>query len=126
MDTPSNPVAAVASFTRPQFSFTFPEGARMFPTDPRVVVLQPITIGEERLANRSAEDKQTEFGVEAVKHALVSADGQPLSWDAGVRERFLESLSPPVRQLLVAAYSRIHLPKKEDTDSFFASMKAVV
>lgn len=124
----ANPVAeaqALAS-ARPRFEFTIPESERDYPSDPRTVTFQLISIAEENMANQAAESTKNPFAYEALKHAVVAANGSPVTWDAGAKERFIEGCSAKVRTLLLRAFERLHAPSAKGSDDFFASMKASV
>lgn len=115
----SNPAAAAAQLdtSRPRFTFRVPEETRSLPGDPSTVTLQMVTAGEEAKIMESGGKT-----IVALRYSLVEADGKPISWDNGGRERFVEALSPKVRALLGLAYGKIHMPSDKSVDDFLGTM----
>jgi hypothetical protein len=128
VQNPDSPQGAAQALTagRPKYQFKIPEKARVWTTDPAVVVLREITLAEEQSANTSAGGFGYKFTMECVKHSIVSADGRAITWEAGQKDIFLEGLSPKVRDLLTRAYGRIHQPVEEESEDFFGSMTTVL
>jgi hypothetical protein len=122
--TSDDPVSA--SVARPRFKYKIPEAARSWPSDPVEIVMRQITLGEEQAAAQVAGEQGYKFAWEATKHAIVSADGRPITWDDGGKERFIEGCSPKVRELLLKVYRRIHQPTPEVDADFFGSEAVVV
>lgn len=119
-----NPVAQAAALDskRARYEFTIPEKMRRWPTDPRVVELREITLAEEMAAAKAAGAEGIRYVYEGLKHSVVSADGKPITWDAGGKEQFLEGCSPTVRELLTKAFGHLHQPPAAEADDFLASM----
>jgi hypothetical protein len=109
----------------PSYVFIIPATVRAWISDPTTVSLREITLAEEMSASQMASGGFG-FAYECLKHAVVSADGQPITWDEAGKERFLEGCSPRVRNLLVKAFSKLHEPAKKEEEDFFAEMRVVV
>lgn len=114
-------MAAPKVSSRPRFTFKVPESARLFPEDPTSVTLVPVTIEEEQMALKTSEANKTPLGHELAKMSVVAANGKALDWAGGERDSFFGKCSPPVRQLLMTAWSNVNVPKKEIEDDFLAS-----
>lgn len=119
-----NPGAQVAALdsARARYEFTIPDKARRWPTDPKVVELREITLQEEMAAAKAAGAEGIRYVYEGLKHSVVSADGRPITWDAGGKEAFLEGCSPLVRELLTKAFGHLHQPAADSSADFLASM----
>lgn len=119
--SPTNPQAAASTLGTARRKYRVPDAVRG-PNDPAEVVLREITLAEEKLANaRSKSPSGDELAYEMLKHSIVEADGQEISWDAGGKERFLEKVSPQMRQLLLQAFNKIHIPRDSAVTDFLAS-----
>lgn len=122
MKTPPTDLAPRPEKKRPRFTFAIPESARLSPDDPRKVTLVPVTLAEELMAQKAAEASKSPVGYELAKMSIIAVDGKPLDWASGARETFLETVSAPVRQLVMAAYVRVNNPAPEAEKDFLASM----
>lgn len=108
---------------RPKFKYTIPAESRLSDADPRTIALQPITLGEEAQALKSGSNT---LAYELLKYALVEVDDKPITWENSAKEKFLEQVSPGVRQLLLIAYDQIHNPSDAVKRDFFASRAVAV
>lgn len=106
-----DPIAASMASTRPRFTYSIPDEARLFASDPREITLEPLTMAQEQMALKAAS-AGGHVGFELAKHAVVAVDGRPLTWEGGAKDKFLETVSPPVRQLVLLAYDQIHNPNE--------------
>lgn len=109
-----------------RYSFTVPARSRSWPSDPEKVVMQPITVAEQTRAAEIAGGIGLRFAYESMKASIVEANGTPVTWEDGGKEKFLEGCSPAVRELLLAAYHKIHNPPDRDSEDFLASMTTEV
>lgn len=107
---------------RPRFTYTIPEKARQFPSDPKSITLSPITAGEEKDANDASDGAKTPLAYELVKRSAVAIDGKAIDWSKGDGD-WLERCSPKVRQLVFEAFSRVNRPDEDATKDFLASEK---
>ena len=115
-------IARQQSEARVKHAFTLPDSARSA-SDPKVIVLQEITMLEEKLAAKNAEvNKQLAY--ESLKYSLYSADGVVIPWEK--IDSFLGGCSPRCRDLLLKAYLATHYAKDVDTESFLASETQIV
>lgn len=110
---------------RPRFTFKVPETARMA-NDPHEITVRAITVGQESMANQAAEAPGVSVVYELLKHSIYAADGKPVLWDADSKDRFIESCSPKVRQLLMEAYKKVCMPSGKERDDFLSSMTVAV
>jgi hypothetical protein len=123
----ANPTGAVIQLDslRPRFEFKIPESERTLPGDPSVVVLREITVAEEQQASQAASGQGIKYVYEAVKYSLVEADGKPIGWADGGKERFLEGCGARVRALLIRAYDSLHMPKEQTATDFLATRRLI-
>lgn len=110
----------VPSSKGPKYTFRMPLRSRILPTDPESITLKLLTLEEELQGNKLVESSKNLL--EKVALALVAVNGRAVNWASGSVDTLVGSWSPPCRQLLIAAYTSIHLPNDEDTTSFLATV----
>jgi hypothetical protein len=66
-------------------------------------------------------ERSANIAMELAKEALVEADGQKLSTADATVDTFWKELDPRLRQLVLAAYTKIHGAEDGDVDSFLES-----
>jgi hypothetical protein len=120
---PTAPLSLVS--TRPRFTYDVPEAARLFSTDPKEITFEPLTLGQEKQALQASSTAGA-LGYELAKHALVAADGKPITWENAGKDKFLEELSPPCRQLVLHAYDDIHNPSMTVKEAFLKGRRTAV
>lgn len=101
-----------------RFTFTIPGSVRVT-GDPMTITLVPLTLKQDLDGNKLME-REGAWG--KVKMALSQVDGRPVNWASGEVDEVIESMSPPVRELVMAAYIRIHMPPGQAVDDFLGSM----
>lgn len=116
------PDLTAPTLPRPRYSFTIPESARAFPSDPHQFIIVPITVSEEKQANEVAEGTKSPLIFELIKHAVVELDGRPLSWN-GTERDWIDRASPKVRELVFAAFAKVNKPDADEMKSFLDSLK---
>jgi hypothetical protein len=128
IQNPASPQAAAQTIAagRPKYRFTFPESVRRWASDPQSIVMKELTLAEEQMANTVANGFGYKMTLECLKHTIIEVNGQPLTWDGAAKETFLEGCSPPVRDLLIQAYVRLHQTKEDAREDFFASMTTAI
>ena len=120
-----NPLAEVSKVSnRTRYTFTLPDKLRERETDPKVVVLQEMSLTDEQRATARAKDgPASAISYELLKASVVEADGRPVTWNNAEKERFVEGLSSKARAALLHAYAKIHVPDDKDVADFLGSMK---
>lgn len=100
------------------YRFAIPQASRKSETDdPRVVVLRELDYELSNLA-RSRGD-----GEKGVQLALWKVDDRYVDHGISEGEHYWSRWSAKVRNLIKAAFVKIHLPEDDETESFFASME---
>lgn len=114
--------------TRPRFEFDVPETARMYPEDPRKVVMVPLRVSDDLEASAIAQARSFNAAVltlEQIRRSVVAIDGKQIDWAVPGGAEWIERTSPPLRDLLIKAYNKIHTAPEDASKAFLASMKAV-
>lgn len=120
-------LAATKQRKRPRYTFTIPPGSRLFDTDPTTVTFVPITVDEELIAVKTAKaNGSAGASQELIKITLVAADGKELDWGSGARDSLYEKASPPVRQHIIEAWTKVNTPPEEASKAFLGSMRVEV
>jgi hypothetical protein len=111
---------------RPQMHVSFRDQDRLYETDPREVVLQPLTLSQELDAERATDGQSGGAKiVEQLKRAIVSVDGRKLDAGRAEHDQFLEACSPQVRRRLEASYLKLAFGDGK-LDDFLASQTKLV
>jgi hypothetical protein len=103
---------ATSGIRRPIYTWTIPEEARLFSTDPASFTMTPYTVADEIDAIKIAKvtgNLQYEF----IKKAVVQLNGQPVS-----DPDWLEKTSPPTRRLFSDALDDMLLPSDKTMSDF--------
>lgn len=119
-------MTAAAIFTPPtlalpEYTYTIPESAREWTTDPRKVTIRSFPVGTE-LDAMNALTNINAMAYELLQRCTVKIDGQPN--DQGLN--FIEKWSPKVRTLMTRAINKRFLPTDEETKDFLESEEVVV
>jgi hypothetical protein len=125
---PAQPGSIEASLLAkiPRHTFTIPETAKEFASDPTTVVLRQLTYAEETQAFAAAELRKTSFNYEGAMRAMVEADGKAITWTNNEKEIFFSGLSNKVRDLVIRAFAKVALPTVGEANDFLASEKITV
>lgn len=121
---------AIPTLSRPYVTFTVPEGARQFETDPKEVVFRPLTVRNEIEANKAArltDAPDAALPYELMRQGADAVDGKKVDWSTD-DPQWVERTSPKCRELLLRGWLQVNRlgESKEDkqaTNDFFASMK---
>jgi len=125
MTTSAASVLNPATLERATYTFTIPDGARIFPdSDPTSVVMQAYTMGQEidaaRAANATGAAQALEY--ELVRRSVIKVNGKAADQGGD----WLDKCSPPVLRLLCRALNKINFPSEADGKAFLDSMKQSV
>jgi hypothetical protein len=115
--------AAAAESRVPRYTFTIPETSRTRPTDPKTVAIRELLYMEEKAGYKAADNGGNNWQYECAMRALYACDGKKLTWDNDEKQTRFESLSQPVRDLVVSAYLKFCVPSKKDREDFFNSVE---
>lgn len=105
---------------------TYKVPAKDWPDGPKELTLVELTPDEELLALARAAGRPGARTQELVKQCVVGADAAVLSPADSSVDELWGKMPSRVRELVTAAYQRIHLPKEEEVDDFLATEKATV
>lgn len=108
----------------PKYTFTFPDSARLLDTDPKTITIAPLTLAQELEGNKVAEAGNNVFAKVAM--SICAIDGKAVDWVGGGLDAAIEKCSPKVRDLIMRAYLKVHMPAQEDTAAFLDSMATTV
>jgi len=113
----------LAKKSRPVHVYKVPMGV-----DPSIesVGLVEITSDEELMAEKLAHGDRGRIPIELAKSMISEIDGKRVSQADGSVDSAWERMTPKMRNLITSAYVRLHIPQKEETDSFFASLEVKV
>jgi len=98
------------------YKIDIPETARVFPGDPRQVVMRPYTLGQELQATKVAR-AGGDLDVELLRHSVTEIDGKPAA-----DKEWPERTSAKVRNLLIRAQVRINMPSEGELEGFLAQL----
>lgn len=85
-----------------------------------------LTGNEYEMALGRARTNPMRLALELPKTALYSIDGQRVSLADGSADRAWEKLGGKGRDLVVAAYGKLHNPEQGEVDAFLQSRKVTV
>jgi len=88
---------------------------------PEKIGLRPLTAEQEIQASKVGGFNLMKAQYEAVKRAIVELDGKPAKFADGEVDILWDKMSPRLRALLVAAYSKLTTASEEEEASFFGS-----
>lgn len=89
--------------------------------DPKRIGLRVLTSEQELMAAKLGRHEFTRQQYAAVKLAIATFDGQPVTSGSKQVESFWEHAHPKVRSLLLAAYNKLSSPTSEEEEGFFKS-----
>jgi hypothetical protein len=108
----------------PRYTWQVPKAARLFETDPESITLTPLTFEQDTHGNKLVASSGNIY--DKIKLCVTAIDGKPVDWAGGATDKIVDSMSPPVRELLARAFTKLHLPSDEDEKDFFASVQVDV
>lgn len=103
-----------------RYTFTFPPDARLFANDPTSVSIAPLSLEQEIDGNKLLDKTNNAF--DKVKMSIVAVNGKPVSWINGEVDTVIERASPPVRDLIMAGFMKIHNASQADRAAFLGTM----
>lgn len=93
------------------------------------IVLKELSASEEIQASRDAEKNGstgTAYSSALAMLALVSIDGEKVTWEDGKAEKMWNDLGGVKRRFVIRAYAKVFLiDSDEDLESFFKSIREV-
>ncbi len=81
---------------------------------------------EEKTASKKARGDNTMLAYELVKLSLYEVDGRRLKRAEHEAERIFNAMDPKLRNLVMAAYAKLHSPEDDETENFLGTMKEKV
>lgn len=108
----------VPTLSKPDFTFTVPESARQYPTDPTSFKIEAWSVAQRLDAERAAGAGAGRLDFELFQRACVQIDGKAVDQAHDLMAGF----SPKVMSLVTTAIDHIGIPSTDETAAFLASV----
>lgn len=110
--------------SRPLFTYPIPKSLHKYGV--RSIGLVELTLEEEAAASRRAGNDALKLGLELASTSLRQVNGQDVSVVDGTADGAVAKMGSKVRQLLVMAYQKLHMPEKDEIEGFLKGEEVTV